>query len=58
MNEILFPRTDAGVLAQIVVLVVVTVIGIWASRRSKDQVMFVVGLFMITAASFAVRALH
>jgi len=58
MNEILFPRTDAGVLAQIVVLVVVTVIGIWASRRSKDQVMFVVGLFMITAAFFAVRTLH
>lgn len=50
MNEILFPRTDAGVLAQIVALVVVTMISIWVSRRSKDQVMFVVGVFMITAA--------
>lgn len=29
--------TDAGVLAQVVVLVVVTMIGIWVSRRSKDR---------------------
>lgn len=58
MNEILLPRTDAGVLAQVVVLVVVAVIGIWVSWRSKDQVLFVVGLFMITAAFIAVRTLH
>lgn len=36
MNEILFQRTDAGVLAHVVV--VVTVIGIWVSRRSNDRV--------------------
>lgn len=56
--SLLFPTTDAGVGVQVVVLVLLTLVGLWFVRRSKDGVLFVLGLFVMTAALFALRTLH
>ncbi len=58
MSEVLFPRTDAGVLAQVVVVVAITVPALWAARRSKDAVALVLGLFLVIMAFFGLRTLH
>jgi hypothetical protein len=63
MSELLLPRTDAGVLVQVVValvllvtaLVVVTTI---ADRHRREWLQFVSGLGMLTAGAFGLRMLH
>ena len=58
MIELLLPRTDGGVLVQVVVAVVLfTGLG-FAVRRNRDLLVFVAGLATITAAWFALRTLH
>ncbi len=58
MIELLLPRTDGGVLVQVVVAVVFfTGLG-FAVRRNRDLVVFVSGLATITAAWFALRTVH
>jgi hypothetical protein len=58
MVELLLPRTDAGVLVQVVVAVVFyAALGI-AVRRNRDLLVFVSGLATITAAWFALRTVH
>ena len=54
----LFPSTDAGVGLQAIVVVLVTVVGLWLARRSTDGMMFLLGLFVMTAAVFGLRTLH
>jgi hypothetical protein len=58
MVDLLLPRTDAGVLVQVVVAVVFyTALG-FAVRRNRDLLVFVSGLATITAAWFALRTVH
>ena len=58
MIELLLPRTDGGVLVQVVVAVVLfTGLG-FAVRRNRDLVVFVSGLAALTAAWFALRTVH
>jgi hypothetical protein len=56
--SLLFPTTDAGVGVQAVIVVLLTLSGLWLVRRSKDGLLFVAGLFVMTAALFALRTLH
>ena len=58
MTELLFPRTDAGVLAQIVIVAAVWVVAVVVVRRNRDLVWFVSGLAMLAYAWFGIRALH
>lgn len=58
MVDLFLPRTDAGVLVQVVVAVVFfTVLG-FAVRRNRDLLVFVSGLATIVAAWFALRTVH
>jgi F0F1-type ATP synthase beta subunit len=57
-GSMLFPTTDAAVMAQAVAVVLLTIAAVWRFRRNKDVLLFVIGLFMVTAAFFGVRALH
>lgn len=58
MIELLLPRTDAGVLAQLIVAVVVFGALAVAVRRNRDLLVFVGGLATVTAAWFALRTVH
>jgi ABC-type uncharacterized transport system permease subunit len=58
MNELLFPRTDAGVLAQIIIVVLLWLVAAVALRRNRDLVWFVSGLAMLAFAWFGLRAVH
>ncbi|MDZ7675330.1 MAG: hypothetical protein U5K30_09705 [Acidimicrobiales bacterium] len=58
MVDLLLPRTDGGVLLQVVVAVVFfTVVG-FSVRRNRDLLVFVSGLAAITAAWLALRTVH
>lgn len=58
LASILFPSTDAAVGVQAIIVVLLTVAGLWFTRRSKEGVTFVVGLFVMTIALFGLRMLH
>lgn len=58
MNELLFPRTDAGVLAQVIIVSALWLVAAVAVRRNRDLVWFVSGLAMLAFAWFGVRAVH
>lgn len=58
MVDFLLPRTDAGVLAQVVGAVVIYGALAFAVRRNRDLLVFVAGLATITAAWFALRTVH
>lgn len=58
MNELLYPRTDGGVVAQILVAVVVFGVLAWLVRRTRDLVVFVAGLGLFTASLMALRTVH
>lgn len=58
MVDLLLPRTDAGVLAQVIVAVVVFSGAAFTVRRNHDLLVFVAGLATVTAAWFGLRTLH
>lgn len=58
MVDFLLPRTDAGVLAQVIGAVVLFAGLAIAVRRNRDLLVFVAGLTTITAAWFALRTVH
>lgn len=58
MIDLLLPRTDAGVLAQLVGAVLLFGGLALAVRRNRDLLVFVGGLATITAAWFALRTVH
>ena len=58
MTDLLLPRTDAGVLAQVVVLAAVFALALWAARRNRDAMVFVGGVAVFTAGLVALRTLH
>ena len=58
MADLLLPRTDAGVLAQVIGAVVIFGALAFAVRRKRDLLVFVAGLTTITAAWFALRTVH
>lgn len=58
MDALLQPRTDAGVLAQAIVLLVVVVAVAWRVRHDADLVRLVVGAGVFGAGLFVLRAMH
>jgi hypothetical protein len=55
--ELLLPRTDAGVVAQAVVVAVVFALLLWPARRAALLQLWAGGL-MFTAGLFMLRAMH
>ncbi len=58
MIELLLPRTDAGVVVQAVVAVVIIGLALWFARRRPDARLLVIGVAVLTAALFGLRAVH
>ena len=58
LRELLLPRTDAGVLAQVMVVVPLFALWIWAARRDPDHRLLAIGAATFTLAFFALRTLH
>lgn len=58
MIDLLLPRTDAGVALQVVVATVLFTSAAVAVRRHRELLVFVLGLATMTAAWFALRAVH
>lgn len=56
--EVLLPRTDAGVAAQVVVTVVVAALALWLVRRNRELAWFVAGVTFIWVAFMALRTVH
>lgn len=58
MEELLQPRTDAGVLAQAIVAAVVVAALAWRVRRDRDLLRLVLGGGVFLAGLFVLRAMH
>lgn len=58
MEELLQPRTDAGVVAQAVVVLLVVVALAWRVRRDHDLLRLVLGGGVFVAGLFVLRAMH
>ncbi len=56
--DILLPRTDAGVLVQVIVASLLFGNALWLVRRNRDLVIFVAGLATLTAGLMGLRTLH
>lgn len=56
--EVLLPRTDAGVAAQLGVLVLIGTVGMWATRRQPDVRFVVLPTLVLLLLLFGVRAVH
>ena len=58
MQELLFPRTDAGVLVQTIAAAVLCTGAVAASWRRPDVRVFVIGISLLLIAFLGLRALH
>jgi len=56
--ELLLPRTDAGVITQVVVLLLVFSVALWRTWRHPDVRLVVVGIGLILGALVGLRAAH
>ncbi len=56
--DLLLPRTDAGVLAQLIIATVVFAALTWRLWHNKDARIFVIGLWVLTYGAMGVRAIH
>jgi hypothetical protein len=58
VSELLQPRTDAGVVAQALVLGAVWAAGWWWARRRPDARLLVTGAGLVLLALLGLRAAH
>lgn len=58
VDQLLHPRTDAGVLAQVVGIVVVWALVAYTVRSDRNLVHFVTGLALLALAWRGLRAVH
>lgn len=58
MDELLQPRTDAGVAFQFAVAAIGIVTGLWWSRRRPDARLVVIGLSLLLVGLLGLRAAH
>ncbi|MEE8332115.1 MAG: hypothetical protein V3R84_10130 [Acidimicrobiia bacterium] len=56
--DILLPRTDGGVLAQLIALVAMSGLAIFALRRRPPERLVAIGLSLVAFGLIGVRALH
>ena len=58
MRDLLPPATDEGVIAQLVAVVALWVISLWALKNRRDARLFAAGAGLLLVALIGVRALH
>lgn len=58
MEELLQPRTDAGVVAQAMVAVVVVTLLAWRVRHDHDLLRLVLGAGLLLGGLFVLRGMH
>ncbi len=58
MREILLPRTDQGVLVQLLLVIAVMVVVIVLVRRERSLVTLAVGVSLVVLGLMGVRGLH
>jgi hypothetical protein len=58
MRDLLYPRTDAGVAAQVAVVFPTYALLVAAARRHHEVQLLLVGMALCTAAFFGLRMLH
>jgi len=56
--DILLPRTDGGVVTQLIALLAISGLAIWALRRRPPQRLVAIGLSLVALGLIGVRALH
>lgn len=58
IRDLLYPRTDAGVLAQVILVAVAAVFVVVLVRRERALVVFTIGVTLVVLGFFGFRALH
>lgn len=58
MEELLQPRTDAGVAVQAAIALVLVAAAAWRVRRSPDLLRLVLGAGVFVGGLFVLRAMH
>lgn len=58
LKDLLLPSTDGGVLAQVVCVGLALGAVAFAVRRRRELLLFVTGVFLVTAGFFGLRTLH
>lgn len=58
MGELWSPRTDAGVLVQVIVTILLVIVLVWVVRRERSLVLLIVGIGMVVLAWYGIRGLH
>lgn len=58
MRDILLPRTDQGVLAQLLLVIGVVVVVVVVVRRERSLVTLTVGAGLVVVGLMGVRGLH
>lgn len=58
LTELLWPTTDAGVLAQVVIVVLLVGVGLWRTWGVPELRLFVLGLGVFVLGLMALRASH
>lgn len=56
--DLLLPTTDAGVLAQLIILLVAGIGLIWRFRKRPEARLLLVGLLLLGLGAMALRAVH
>jgi hypothetical protein len=58
IGDLWSPQTDAGVVAQVIVTLLVVGVLVWLVRREKALVQLVVGVGMVVLAWYGFRTIH
>lgn len=56
--EILLPRTDAGVLTQLIIVLTISGLLLWRVRHDRDLRFFVAAISFFVLSLFVLRAAH
>jgi hypothetical protein len=58
IGDLWSPQTDAGVVAQVIITLVLIGVLVWLVRREKALVQLVVGVGMVVLAWYGFRTIH
>ena len=58
IGDLWSPQTDAGVVAQVIITLLVIGVVVWLVRREKALVQLVVGVGMVVLAWYGFRTIH
>lgn len=58
VGDLWSPHTDAGVIAQIIVTLLVIIALSWFARRERAVVQLIIGVGMVVLAWYGIRAIH